>query len=84
MFTNGETREELKTMAAIQNISQEMPDLANLTLRDLFAMTAMNTIINCHTDTHLDDILNKDYSIKNIPDAADTLADAMLERRRQR
>ena len=84
MFTNGETREELKTMAAIQNISQEMPDLANLTLRDLFAMTAMNTIINCHTNTNLDDILNKDYYIKNIPDAAYKLADAMLEKRRQR
>ena len=81
MFTNGETREELKTMAAIQNISQGMPDLANLTLRDLFAMTAMNTIINCHTNTNLDDILNKDYYIKNIPDAAYKLADAMLEAR---
>jgi hypothetical protein len=76
MFTNGETREELKTMAAIQSISHDMPDLANLTLRDLFAMSALNGLLS--TEWGIDE------SAVQIADVAYLQADAMLERRRQK
>jgi len=83
MYTNGETVGEERTMAAIQGIFQKIPDVE---LRDLFAMSALNTIINCHTDTNLNDLLNiddnKGYYLKKIPEAAYKLADAMLEARR--
>ena len=85
MYTNGETIGEERTMAAIQGIFQKMPDVD---LRDLFATSAMNTIINCHTNTNLNDILNVDsnngYYLKTIPEAAYKLADAMLEARRKK
>ena len=85
MYTNGETIGEQRTMMAIQSINEKMPDIE---LRDLFAMSAMNTIINCHTNTNLNDILNVNsnngYYLKTIPEAAYKLADAMLEARRKK
>ena len=42
METNGTTMEELRTMESIQSISRKMPDLE---LRDLYAIHAMNTLL---------------------------------------
>lgn len=64
MYTNGETKEELYTMMAIQSINQKMPDLD---LRDLFAINAMNAIINSHTNNNLADIINEFPFPRTIP-----------------
>ena len=84
MYTNGETVGEQRTMSAIQSINEKMPELD---LRDLFAMSAMNTIIHDHTISNLDDILSdvhKGYYLKKIPEAAYKIADAMITARRKK
>lgn len=64
MYTNGETREELNTMASIQMIATSISEIE---LRDLFAMNAMNSIINSHTNGNLADIID-DFSFpRTIP-----------------
>ena len=72
-------------MHTIQAINQKLPDVE---LRDLFAMSAMNTIIHDHTVSNLNDILNIDdnngYYLKTVPEAAYKLADAMLQARRKK
>lgn len=64
METHGTTSEELHTMMAIQSINQKMPDLD---LRDLFAINAMNAIINSHTNNNLADIINDLTFPRTIP-----------------
>jgi len=84
MYTNGETVGEQNTMAAIQTIASNIPEVE---LRDLFAMSAMNTIIHDHTVSNLDDILSEEYKgyyLKKIPEAAYKIADAMLVARRKK
>ena len=61
---NGETREELATMASIQMIAASM---SKIELRDLFAMNAMNSIINSHTNNNLADIINEFSFPRTIP-----------------
>ena len=64
MCTNGETREELKTMASIQMIASSM---SKIELRDLFAINAMNSIINSHTNNNLADIIDEYAFPRTIP-----------------
>ena len=65
------TVEEQSTMRAIQNINRKMPEI---TLRDLFAMSALNGIVSSG--------LVHDSTPKNMLSAtAYEFADAMLEAR---
>lgn len=64
MDTNGTTMEEMRTMEAIQSISHKIPEV---TLRDMFAMQALNGLLSGNW-----------YTFKEIPKAAYELADAML------
>lgn len=61
---------ELSMMNAIQNINRKIPDVE---LRDLFAMNAMNALVNARD--------NKCYSYIGTAQDAYNLADAMLEAR---
>ena len=61
------TREEQDTMKAIQMINKKIPEV---TLRDLFAMNAMNALINARD--------NSCYSQGTVQDTYN-LADTMLE-----
>lgn len=73
------------TLRLIQLACHKLPDLSELSARDLFAMSAMNTIIHDNTVSNLADILNdeyKEYYLKKVPEAAYKIADAMLEARR--
>ena len=49
---------------SINEINRKMPEM---TLRDLFAMNAMNAIIGNHTYDNLDDIFNETVHRKAIP-----------------
>lgn len=62
------TREEQDTMKAIQMINKKIPEV---TLRDLFAMNAMNALINARD--------NSCYSYIGTVQDAYNLADTMLE-----
>ena len=65
---------------AIEGIEYKMPEL-----RDLFAMSAMNAILNAGTQTNLNELLNERqarYHLNAIPEAAYKLADAMLAARK--
>jgi hypothetical protein len=64
MFTNGETREELATMASIQMIATSMSEIK---LRDLFAINAMNAIIDSNTNNNLADIIDEFAFPRTIP-----------------
>ena len=64
MCTNGETREELKTMASIQMIASSM---SKIELRDLFAINAMSAIIDSNTNNNLADIINDFPYPRTIP-----------------
>lgn len=69
MCANGETREELKTMASTQMIANKIPDV---NLRDLFAMVALNGLVSAAT------ILTPERHAQQ----AYEYADAMLEARK--
>ena len=64
MWTNGETMGEQRTMAAIQAIASSISEIE---LRDLFAINAMNAIINSHTNNNLADIINDFTYPRTIP-----------------
>ena len=67
------TREELSTMIAIQNINRKLPDLE---LRDLFAMSVIQTIDNNHLfDDEIELEMRAKYCYR--------VADAMLEARKK-
>lgn len=70
MEMNGTTMEELRTMQAIQSISHKLPDL---TLRDLFAMQAMNGLLSGNW-----------YTFNEIAKSAYQMADAMLVARKDK
>lgn len=70
-------------LESINEINRKMPDV---TLRDLFAMNAMNGILNDHMRTAVDDILrnnekDKDFWTERIAAASYKMADAMLQAR---
>lgn len=65
--------QEQDTMRAIQNINRKLPDV---TLRDLFAMSVIQTIDNNHLfDDEIELEMRAKYCYK--------VADAMLEARRK-
>lgn len=66
------TREEQDTMNAIRNINRKLPEV---TLRDLFAMSALTGILRGTTYT--------DVEIKIKAELAYKQADAMLEARKK-
>ena len=71
---------------SINEINRKMPDV---TLRDLFAMNAMNGILNDHMRTAVDDILrndekDKDFWTERIAAASYKMADAMLQARKKK
>lgn len=70
METNGTTREESITMSAIQGIYHKMTELE---LRDLFAMNAMNGLIQTQWGTEVTEDCLARFAYKQ--------ADAMLEAR---
>ena len=72
MYTNGETSSEQRTMAAIQAIAESVSEIS---LRDLFAMNALNGII-----------ANGDFlgSEEQYAGQAYSFADAMLKTRRKK
>lgn len=63
------TVEEQRTMIAIQNINRKLPEV---TLRDLFAMSALNSLIQINMSP-----------FDKIAKFAYCFADAMLEARKQ-
>ena len=65
------TVEEQRTMQAIQNMNRKMPEV---TLRDLFAMSALNGTLRGTTYT------NEEIKIK--VEQSYRIADAMLEARK--
>lgn len=71
---------------SINEINRKMPDV---TLRDLFAMNAMNGILNDHMRTAVDDILrndekDKDFWTERIAAASYKMADAMIKARKNK
>ena len=72
MYTNGETSSEQRTMAAIQAIAESVSEIS---LRDLFAMNALNGII-ANGDFH--------GSEEQYTEQAYSFADAMLKTRRKK
>ena len=71
---------------SINEINRKMPEV---TLRDLFAMNAMNGIMNDNMRTSVDDILRKDDENQNfwterIAEASYKLADAMIQARKKK
>jgi len=68
----------------LKSIECNMPDL-----RDMFAMNAMNGILNDHMRTAVDDILrndekDKDFWTEKIATASYKMADAMMKARKQK
>lgn len=63
------TREEHDTMNAIQNINRKLPDV---TLRDLFAMSALNALLQKPIE-----------SFEIVAEQSYRVADAMLEARKK-
>ena len=70
METHGTTIEEHQTMAAIQCINQKMPEVE---LRDLFAMEAMNGLIQTQWGSEVTEDCIAKFAYKQ--------ADAMLQAR---
>lgn len=69
METNGTTMEEVRTMEAIQSINHKIPEL---TIRDLFAIHALNGLLaDSTTNGYAEDFAQKAY----------IFADAMLKAR---
>ena len=71
---------------SINEINRKMPEM---TLRDMFAMNAMNGILNDHMRTAVDDILrndekDKDFWTERIAAASYKMADAMLQARKKK
>ena len=71
---------------SINEINRKMPEV---TLRDLFAMNAMNGIMNDNMRTSVDDILrkddeNQDFLTERIAEASYKLADAMIQARKKK
>ena len=71
---------------SINEINRKMPEA---TLRDLFAMNAMNGIMNDNMRTSVDDILrndekDKDFWTERIAEASYKLADAMIKARKKK
>lgn len=71
---------------SINEINRKMPEV---TLRDMFAMNAMNGILNDHMRTAVDDILrndekDKDFWTERIAAASYKMADAMMKARKQK
>lgn len=71
---------------SINEINRKMPEI---TLRDLFAMNAMNGIMNDNMRTSVDDILrndekDKDFWTERIAEASYKLADAMIKARKKK
>ena len=71
---------------SINEINRKMPEI---TLRDMFAMNAMNGILNDHMRTAVDDILrndekDKDFWTERIAAASYKMADAMLQARKKK
>ena len=86
MITGGMTVIEQNTMESIQSMNQKMPEV---TLRDMFAMNAMNGILNDHMRTAVDDILrndekDKDFWTERIAAASYKMADAMIKARKEK
>lgn len=63
------TREEQDTMKAIQNINKKLP---NLELRDLFAMSSLNALLQKPIE-----------SFEIVTEQSYRIADAMLEARKK-
>lgn len=73
-------------LESINEINSKMPEV---TLRDMFAMNAMNGILNDHMRTAVDDILrndekDKDFWTEKIAAASYKMADAMMKARKQK
>lgn len=71
---------------SINEINRKMPEV---TLRDLFAMNAMNGILNDNMRTAVDDILrndekDKDFWTERIAAASYKMADAMMQARKKK
>ena len=71
---------------SINEINRKMPEV---TLRDMFAMNAMNGILNDNMRTAVDDILrndekDKDFWTERIATASYKMADAMLQARKKK
>ena len=71
---------------SINEINRKMPEI---TLRDIFAMNAMNGILNDNMRTAVDDILrndekDKDFWTERIAAASYKMADAMLQARKKK
>jgi len=71
---------------SINEINRKMPEI---TLRDMFAMNAMNGILNDHMRTAVDDILrndekDRDFWTERIAAASYKMADAMLQARKKK
>ena len=71
---------------SINEINRKMPEV---TLRDMFAMNAMNGILNDHMRTAVDDILrndekDKDFWTDRIAAASYKMADAMMKARKHK
>ena len=71
---------------SINEINRKMPEI---TLRDMFAMNAMNGILNDNMRTAVDDILrndekDKDFWTERIAAASYKMADAMLQARKKK
>lgn len=66
---------EEATMKSIQGIYKKLPDLNGVTLRDLFAMSVIQTQVK--------DCLYADNEIKEMAKQSYRIADAMLEARKK-
>ena len=71
---------------SINEINRKMPEI---TLRDIFAMNAMNGILNDNMRTAVDDILrndekDKDFWTERIAAASYKMADAMIQARKKK
>ena len=71
---------------SINEINRKMPEI---TLRDIFAMNAMNGILNDNMRTAVDDILrndekDKDFWTERIAAASYKMADAMMQARKKK
>ena len=70
-------------------MSQVAENMSDLKLRDIFAMNAMNGILNDNMRTAVDDILrndekDKDFWTERIAAASYKMADAMLQARKKK
>jgi len=72
MCTNGETVGEQRTMMAIQDFCEKVPEIQ---LRDLFAMSALNGLLACQ---------NTNGSADEFAFGAYRFADAMILARRKK